>query len=150
MRSNVVGVVELNEKLENIAKADIKKVLTECAVRVRDAAKEKVPVDTGELQKSLDYTFVDDYTVAIGSNLNYAPYVEIGTGIYAGEGTGGLYDNYIGTGRQTPWVYYDPATDSFYTTRGQLGHPYLLPSLLENEVWIKERMAKEINKEVEK
>ena len=133
MKSNVVGVVELNHKLESIAKTDLKKVLTQCAVRVRDAAKEKVPVDTGDLQKSLTYAFVDDYTVAVGSNLNYAPYVEIGTGIYAGELTDGLYNNYLGTGRQTPWVYYDARRGQFITTRGMFGRPYLLPSLLENE-----------------
>lgn len=129
----VVGLVELNAKLEDIANTDLKKVLEKCAVKVRDDAKEKVPNRTGELEKSLTFVFEDDYTVAVGTNKEYAPYVEIGTGIHAGEAGNGIYSQYLGTGRQTSWVYYDPVTDQFYTTRGQMGQPFLLPALLENE-----------------
>lgn len=104
-------MTNLLTKLDNIANADVKKALEECAVKVRDDAKEKVPNRTGELEKSLTYEFVDDYTVAVGTNKYYAPYVEIGTGIFAGEGTGSMYSQYVGTGRQTPWVYYDEYLD---------------------------------------
>lgn len=129
----VLGLPELEGKLNDIANVDLKSVLEKCAIKVRDDAKQKVPNRTGELEKSLTYAFEDDYTVAIGTNKEYAPYVEIGTGIYAGEAGNGIYSQYLGTGRQTSWVYYDPVTDQFYTTRGQMGQPYLLPALLENE-----------------
>lgn len=105
----VVGVVELNGKLNNIANVDLKQVLEKCAIKVRDDAKQKVPNRHGELEKSLDYVFEDEYTVAVGTNKAYAPYVEIGTGIWAGINTSGLYSQYAGTGRQTPWAW--PATE---------------------------------------
>ena len=61
-------------------------------------AQDKVPVKTGNLKNSIVYE-VDrtdgKVTLNIGSNVEYAPYVELGTGIYA-EG-----------GRQTPWSYKD-------------------------------------------
>lgn len=100
----VVGLVELNAKLDDIANVDLEKVLEKCAIRVRDDAKQKVPNRHGELEKSLTYEFEDKYTVAVGTNKYYAPYVEIGTGIWAGVSGGGLYAKYAGTGRQTPWA----------------------------------------------
>ena len=42
-------------------------------------AKGLVPVDTGALRNSLTHQ-VDDGVVSIGSAINYAPYVELGTG----------------------------------------------------------------------
>lgn len=54
----------------------------------------QVPVDTGNLKNSISYA-VDGNTVYIGTNVDYAVYHELGTGIYA-EGGGG---------RQTPWVF---------------------------------------------
>lgn len=102
----VVGVVELNAKLDNIANADLKKALEDCAARVQGAAKQKVaPISRAgaELEKSITYIFENETTVAVGSYVPYAPYVEIGTGIYAGEGTNGMYSQYVGTGRQTAW-----------------------------------------------
>ena len=143
--SNLIG------KLENIATADVQLALAECAVKVRDDAKELCPANTGELEKSIDWMFVDDYTVAVGTNKYYAPYVEIGTGIYAGTGDAqALYPQYIGTGRQTPWTYYDEVTGRFYTTLGHPGRPFVLPALLQNENFIKERLGAEIKIEVEK
>jgi phage gpG-like protein len=53
-------------------------------------------VDTGRLRNSIAHTVVQE-EVCIGTNLEYAPYHELGTGIYASQPGG----------RQTPWVYYD-------------------------------------------
>lgn len=53
-------------------------------------------VDTGTLRNSITHTLESKDTVAIGTNVEYAPYVEYGTGIYAESG-----------GRKTPWVYKD-------------------------------------------
>ena len=100
----VVGLVELNAKLNDIADVDLEKVLEKCAIKVRDDAKQKVPNRHGELEKSLTFEFEDKYTVAVGTNKYYAPYVEIGTGIWAGVSGSGLYAKYAGTGRQTPWA----------------------------------------------
>ena len=41
-------------------------------------AKEECPVDTGTLRNSISHA-VDDNTAIIGTNVEYAPYVELGT-----------------------------------------------------------------------
>ena len=64
-------------------------------------------VDTGTLRNSITHALEGDDTVAIGTNIEYAPYVEFGTGIYADEG-----------GRQTPWRYQD-AKGNWHITNGQ-------------------------------
>lgn len=58
--------------------------------------KDNSRVDTGRLRNSIAHTVVRE-DVYIGTNLEYAPYHELGTGIYASQPGG----------RQTPWVYYD-------------------------------------------
>ena len=110
----------LRLKLEKIADVDVKKALELCAIKVRDDAKVKVPNRHGELEKSITYNFLDNYTVEIGTNKQYAPYVEIGTGIYAGEYTQGMYNQYLGTGRQeVPWAW--PATEEDVRDYGVMG-----------------------------
>ena len=53
-------------------------------------------VPTGTLMNSITHQVVEsEDSVYIGTNVEYAPYVEYGTGIYA--------DN--GAGRKTPWAY---------------------------------------------
>ena len=55
-----------------------------CGIYVSDRAKELAPVDTGRLRASLTYE-VDEgeppQQVAIGTNVEYAPYMEFGTGM---------------------------------------------------------------------
>ena len=63
-------------------------------------------VDTGRLQGSITHREGDDFT-AIGTDVEYAIYHEVGTGIYASEGGG----------RQTPWRYKD-ANGQWHVTRG--------------------------------
>ena len=76
-----------------------------------------VPVDTGNLRNSITH-LVDDNTVYIGTNNEYAVYVELGTGKYA-EGGGG---------RPDPWVYQD-AKGNWHHTHGQRAQPYLKPAV---------------------
>lgn len=53
-------------------------------------------VDTGRLRNSVTHAR-EKNTELVGSSVEYAPYVEYGTGIYVEDGSG----------RQTPWAYYD-------------------------------------------
>ena len=82
-------------------------------------AKVACPKDTGNLQNSITHTTEDGgHTVVIGTPVKYAPYVELGTGVYA-EGGGG---------RQTPWRYQD-RKGKWHTTSGAHPHPYLRPAI---------------------
>jgi HK97 gp10 family phage protein len=64
--------------------------------------------------------------VTVGTDLEYAPYIEFGTGIYAEKGDG----------RKTPWVYEDAAGEIHWTV-GARPHPYLRPAFDENTEAIK-------------
>lgn len=57
-------------------------------------AKEETPVDLGRLRNSMTH-IVEDDSVYVGTNVEYAKYVELGTGAYASDGNG----------RKGWWVY---------------------------------------------
>lgn len=59
-------------------------------------AKKLTPVDSGRLINSISHTVVGN-DCYIGTNVPYAMWHELGTGIYASDGTG----------RKSPWAYYD-------------------------------------------
>ena len=52
--------------------------LTAIGATAETYAKKATPVDTGRLRNSISHA-VDDEAVYIGSNVEYAPYVELGT-----------------------------------------------------------------------
>lgn len=68
--------------------------------------KDNSRVDTGALRNSVTHT-VKGNDAYIGSNLEYAAYHELGTGIYASQPGG----------RQTPWKYKD-RRGKWHATRG--------------------------------
>ena len=92
--------------------------LQQACIIVADAAKEKCPVDDGQLRQSITFQ-VDTKKLegVIGSNVEYAPYVEVGTGIFSTKGNG----------RKTPWRYKDAKGD-WHTTRGMKAQPFLEPA----------------------
>lgn len=61
---------------------------------------------TGRLVNSISHRVQDD-SVYIGTNLTYAPYVELGTGIYASDGNG----------RKDAW-WYKGSDGEWHKTRG--------------------------------
>lgn len=93
--------------------------LTAIGLSAEGHAKKLCPVDTGRLRNSIT-NIVDagDKSVIIGTNVEYAPYIELGTGVFA-EG---------GVGRQTPWAYQD-SKGEWHTTSGMKAHPYLRPAV---------------------
>lgn len=90
-----------------------------CAV-VEKAAKEKAPKGIGDLRRSIT-SKVENLQGIVYTPLEYAPYVEYGTGLFAENG-----------GRQdVPWHYQDDKGE-WHTTSGQHPHPYMRPALNEN------------------
>ncbi len=87
---------------------------------VENESKGNCPVDDGTLKASISHD-VEESTVYIGSNVEYAPYVHQGTGIYATDGGG----------RQTPWTYQD-AKGKWHTTKGQKPNPFLQKAVDQN------------------
>ena len=96
------------------------RALERCGSQAEGYAKDLVPVDTGRLRNSISHKVDDgEPAVYIGSNTSYAPYVELGAGIYADGG------------RPTPWVYQD-ANGNWHWTRGNQAHPFLKPAVADH------------------
>lgn len=90
-----------------------------CAL-VEGEAKKKAPKDTGALRRSISST-VRGLEGIVFTPLEYAPYVEYGTGLFAEKG-----------GRKNvPW-YYKDEEGKWHITSGQHPHPYMRPALNEN------------------
>ena len=97
------------------------RALERCGSQAEGYAKDLAPVDTGNLRNSISHK-VDESepAVYIGTNVFYAPYVELATGIYA-EG-----------GRPTPWVYQDEK-GNWHWTRGNPAQPFLAPAVKDHQ-----------------
>ena len=90
-----------------------------CAV-VERSAKQKAPKDKGDLRRSIT-SKVEGTEGVVYTPLEYAPYVEYGTGLFAESG-----------GRQdVPWNYQDDE-GNWHSTSGQKPQPYMRPALNEN------------------
>lgn len=84
------------EEVKKLTREQIILALESIGSTAEGYAIETVPTDTGRLKNSITYSVDDsDLVVYVGTNVEYAVYVEYGTGKYA-EGGGG---------RQTPWFY---------------------------------------------
>lgn len=103
----------MGEFLQSVTRA-----LTACGMQAQAYATNLCPVDTGKLRQSISYE-VTSTECCVGTNLEYAPYVEFGTGIY-----------YEG-GRQTPWVYQD-AKGNWHLTHGSKAQPFLKPAVADH------------------
>ena len=125
-------------RLKNLEKIDVNKALTESCLLVESDAKQLVPVDTGRLKSSIQ-SKVEGDTGTVGTNVEYAPYVEFGTGLYSSLGNGRT---------QVPWRYQD-AKGQWHTTSGNQPQPFLGPALDMNKDKIKKIFRKAI-KEVMK
>lgn len=104
----------------------VKKMDKSCLL-VEASAKAKCPVDMGILRVSITSeteVSMDAVTGRIGSNMEYAPYVHQGTGIYAEDGNG----------RKTPWKYHTKAGKykGWHFTKGQKPQPFLKDAVAEN------------------
>lgn len=111
---------EVSDALEDAVKTALESVGVQAVSHAQLNITELGAVDTGNLRNSIAFEVEDD-TVAIGTNVHYAPYIEYGTGIYAESGGG----------RQTPWVYMG-SDGSFHTTHGAHPRPFLRPAVEEN------------------
>ena len=108
------------EVLEAMQQAAVR-ALGKCGLTAEGYAKKLCPVDTGNLRNSITHKLDDgEPTVYIGSNAEYAAYIELGTGVYAETG-----------GRQTPWAYKD-AKGNWHMTHGQRAQPYLKPAVADH------------------
>lgn len=115
--------VEITDHTAEVAAAfeeALQRGLEKCGLTAEGYAKRLCPADTGVLRNSITHQVdTGTQTVYIGSNLEYAPYVELGTGKY-----------YPG-GRPTPLVYQD-VHGNWHYTHGNRAQPYLKPAVADH------------------
>lgn len=66
------------ERLQDV-KSKIARALEVIGGTAEGYAKKLCPVDTGNLRNSIAHEMRGENTVAVGTNVHYAPYVELGT-----------------------------------------------------------------------
>lgn len=116
MSKYLEGLDSLVRKLENIK--DVKEALTKACLLVEADAKLNCPVDDGQLRQSITSEIIDNTIGVVGTNVEYAPYVHQGTGIFAVNGDG----------REDKWSYQD-AEGNWHSTIGQPPQPFLEKAL---------------------
>ena len=115
------GAEKLIARLDKMSdEVAFKKNLETAALLVERSAKQKAPKDTGALRRSIT-SKVEGLEGIIYTPLEYAPYIEYGTGLFA-EGNGR---------KDVPWNYQDDK-GNWHSTSGLKPHPYMRPSLDEN------------------
>lgn len=131
MKIEVENEKELTEKLENMfSAANLEAALGKACALVEAEAKKKAPKGTGELRRSIA-SRVEENVGIVFTPLEYAPYVEFGTGLFAEEG-----------GRKdVPWHYQDDKGE-WHSTNGMKPHPFLRPAFNENREEIKRILSK--------
>lgn len=116
--------IDANSLLKRIdgmcSETNISAAIGKACALVEGEAKKKAPKDTGALRRSISST-VKGTEGIVFTPLEYAPYVEYGTGLFAEKG-----------GRKNvPW-YYKDEEGKWHITSGQHPHPYMRPALNEN------------------
>ena len=108
------------------------KSLTEICMMVEAQAVLLAPVDKGGLRKSIGYKVNESELVAyVGTNCEYAIYVEFGTGDFAEAGNG----------RKGGWLYETPDGEVHFT-HGMRPQKYLRPAFEQNKKQIQEILKK--------
>lgn len=127
----VEGLDKLVEIIEELADTDrIKMAMGRACLLIEGAAKKNAPKGNGTLRNSIESKVDVDGKDVIGTvftPLEYAPYVEYGTGLFAESG-----------GRQdVPWSYQDDEGE-WHSTSGMKPHPFMRPALNDNQKRVKE------------
>ena len=116
-----VNIKDNSEEIREALHNAVLRALARCGLQAEGYAKDKVPVDTGNLRNSIGNKVVDgEQSVYVGTNNEYAAYVELGTG------------KYTSGGRPDPWVYQD-SNGNWHHTHGQRAQPYLKPAVADHK-----------------
>lgn len=120
--------MKLNADIENldivindlISEEKITSALKKACALLEAEAKKKAPKDTGALRRSIT-SEVEGTEGVVFTPLEYAPYVEYGTGLFAE----------VSGRKDVPWSYQDDE-GNWHSTSGQKPQPFMRPALDEN------------------
>lgn len=126
MPNNDAFIASIEQATTQIIQERVQCMGKACLLVEREA-KKNAPADMGILRAAITHDVTFDslsITGRILCNLDYAPFVHQGTGIYAKDGNG----------RMTPWSYCVKAGKykGWHTTQGQKPQPFLEDAKLKN------------------
>ena len=128
-----VEIQDNSKEVSAAIKAALLRGLEKVGLVAEGYAKKLCPVDTGNLRNSITHVVDEQEPAAIiGTDNEYAAYVELGTGIYAEGG-----------GRPTPWVYQD-AKGNWHYTRGNKAQPFLKPAAADHAIQYRKILEDEL------
>ena len=129
MSIRLEGLEDILDRLDGLSTEQMVANMGKACALVEASAKRNAPKGTGELRRSITSKVEERGGEVVGTvytPLEYAPYVEYGTGLFAESG-----------GRQdVPWHYQDDKGE-WHTTSGQNPHPFMRPALNQNREQIK-------------
>ena len=131
MSVRIEGLEEVLERVNAITDPEkLSAAMQKAVLLVERSAKQKVPKGTGELGRSITSDVeaeANEVRGIIYTPLEYAPYIEFGTGLFAEAGDGR---------KDVPWCYQDDEGE-WHSTSGQPPRPFMRPALNENREQIK-------------
>lgn len=125
MAIEIEGIGKVLKRLEKLSNTEnVEKAMGKACAVVEAAAKQNAPKDTGALRRSITSKVEVEGKEVIGTiftPLEYAPYVEYGTGLFTESG-----------GRKdVPWNYQDDKGE-WHSTSGQKPQPFMRPAIEDN------------------
>lgn len=129
----IKGTKELQNLLKNIGTAPLERTIKKVTVEVQGQAKGLASFNTGTLRNSIKMNYDSNKKEGrVYTNLEYATYVEFGTGV-RGDGT-----------------YPDSNKNLTYNQnwKGQVAQPYMYPALQFGKSKAQEILKQEIEKEI--
>ena len=138
MSMNLKMIRDNRKQVKGQVEEAIVRALEICAGKAETYAKTNLTrqkaVDTGALRNSVNHKVDKAKLVAyVGTNIEYAPYIEFGTGIY-----------YVG-GRRTSWTYKD-SDGQWHMTNGMRARPFLKPAVADHQEEYKNIIQSELSK----
>ena len=134
----IEGLDEVLAKIDSMGDTvEIEMAVGKACALIERSAKEKAPKDTGALKQSITSKVEktgDDIQGVVFTPLEYAPYVEYGTGLFAESG--GRTD--------VPWCYQDDKGE-WHSTSGQMPQPFMRPAVNENRTRVIEIIKEALN-----
>lgn len=130
-----VTFTDNSEEIRELLRSAAQRAMEKCGLTAEGYAVKLAPFDTGTLKNSISHKVAEEsgeFVCYIGTNNEYAAYVELGTGKY-----------YPG-GRKEPWVYQD-AKGNWHMTHGQRAQPYLKPAVADHVRQYKSIIENELN-----
>lgn len=148
----IEGLDRLYRKIARLHNIDIKPIIEDATIRIRDEAKMRVPVDTGELQNSIDYNVdisAKGFTGKVFTNKEHGLYVELGTGPKGEASHIGISPEIKPIYSPSGWVYYDTDKQKFIFTNGQPARPFMYPALHDNIEKISKFIQEKVQRKIE-